>query len=179
MDMILSSEFGNTALIAIKYPGAKPGTLLLECHFLMEFADDCKLESQRYFPNSSVPVIVDENRLEHAQLLEPDLIPRMLPRVDPDTSLKIVKAKQTELKTLLELSGQIADRQVPALVANAKRRSEQVLGRELDRLSALQKINANVRDEEIEFFRDQLKQFDAALKNASLRLDAVRVMIAI
>jgi hypothetical protein len=36
-----------------------------------------------------------------------------------------------------------------------------------------------VRDEEIEFFREQLKQFDAALKNASLRLDAVRVMIAV
>jgi len=92
--------------------------------------------------------------------------------------LKIVKAKQTELSALLELSGEIADRQVPGLVANAKRRSEQVLGRELDRLIALQKINANVRDEEIEFFRDQLRQFDAALKNASLRLDAVRVMIA-
>ena len=179
MDLILSSEFGNTALIVIKYPGAKPGTLLLECHFLMEFADDCNLESQRYFPNSSVPVIVDENRLEHAQLLETNSIPSILQRVDADTSLKIVKAKQAELSTLLELSGQIADRQVPALVANAKRRSEQVLGRELDRLIALQKINANVRDEEIEFFRDQLRQFDAALKNASLRLDAVRVMIAI
>ena len=175
----MSSEFGNAALIVIKYPGAKPGTLLLECHFLMEFADDCNLESQRYFPNSSVPVIVDENRLEHAQLLETNSIPSILQRVDADTSLKIVKAKQAELSTLLELSGQIADRQVPALVANAKRRSEQVLGRELDRLIALQKINANVRDEEIEFFRDQLRQFDAALKNASLRLDAVRVMIAI
>ncbi|MCZ6722439.1 MAG: RNA polymerase-associated protein RapA, partial [Gammaproteobacteria bacterium] len=179
MDMILSSEFGNTALIAIKYPAAKPGTLMLECHFLMEFADDSKLESQRYFPNSGVLVIVDENAREHGHLLETNSIPRIIQRVDTDTSLKIVKTKQAELSTLLELCGQIAHRQVPGLVASARQRSEQVLGCELDRLTALQKINANVRDEEIEFFREQLKQFDAALKNASLRLDAVRVMIAV
>jgi ATP-dependent helicase HepA len=99
--------------------------------------------------------------------------------VDVDTSLKIVKAKQAELSTLLELCGQIAETQVAGLVASARARNEQVLGRELDRLIALQKINANVRDEEIEFFRDQLRQFDAALENASLRLDAVRVMISV
>jgi ATP-dependent helicase HepA len=53
------------------------------------------------------------------------------------------------------------------------------LGRELDRLKALQQINANVRDDEIEFFRDQLNHFEGALENAKLRLDAVRVMIAV
>lgn len=179
MDMVLSSEFGNTALIAIKYTGAKAGTLLLECHFLMEFSNDCKLESQRYFPNSSVPVIIDEYQREHSRLLEPDMISGMLQRVDPETSLKIVKAKQAEISTLLDSAEQIANKQVPELVNAAKLRSEEVLGRELDRLSALQQINSNVRDEEIEFFRDQLKQFEAALNNARLRLDAVRVMIAV
>jgi len=179
IDMVLTSEFGNTALIAIKYDGAKPGTLLLECHFLMEFSDDCKFESQRYFPNSSIPVVIDENRRDHGYLLESGLIPGKLQRVDPDTSLKIIKAKQSEISTLLEEAAQIADRQVPDLVEAAKQRSEEVLGLELDRLSALQAINANVRDEEIEFFRDQLSQFESALENARFRLDAVRVMIAI
>jgi ATP-dependent helicase HepA len=179
MDMVLTSEFGNTALIAIKYAGAKPGTLLLECHFLMEFSDDCKFESQRYFPNSSIPIVIDENQRNHGHLLEAGLIPGMLQRVDPDTSLKIVKAKQSEISTLLELATQLADQQVPDLVEAAKQRSEEVLGRELDRLSALQAINANVRDDEIDFFRDQLNQFETALENARFRLDAVRVMIAV
>ncbi len=179
MDMVLTSEFGNTALIAIKYSGAKSGTLLLECHFLMEFADDRKFENQRYFPNSSVSVLVDENKREHGQLLDAESIQRIVQPVDSDTSLKIVKAKQSEISTLLELAAQIADRQVSELVKAAKRRSEAVLGRELDRLNALQQINANVRDDEIEFFRNQLNHFEAALGNAKLRLDAVRVMIAV
>jgi ATP-dependent helicase HepA len=179
MDMVLTSEFGNSALIAIKFTGAKPGTLLLECHFLMEFADDRKFENQRYFPNSSVFVLIDENEREYGQLLDADLIARIQQSVDLDTSLKIVKAKQTEISTLLELAAQKADRQVSELVNAAKQRSEAVLGRELDRLKALQQINANVRDDEIEFFRDQLNHFEAALENAKLRLDAVRVMIAV
>ena len=179
MDMLLTSEFGNTALIAIKYTGVKPGTLLLECHFLMEFADERKFENQRYFPNSSVSLLIDENEREHGQLLGPELIARIQQPVDLDTSLKIVKAKQSEISTLLELASQIADRQVSELVNAAKQRSEAVLGRELDRLKALRQINANVRYDEIEFFRDQLNQFEAALENAKLRLDAVRVMIAV
>ena len=179
MDMVLTSEFGNTALIAIKYSGAKPGTLLLECHFLMEFADDRKFENQRYFPNSSVSVVVDENKREHSQLLDAESIQQIVQPVDSDTSLKIVKAKQSEISTLLELAAQIADRQVSELVEAAKQRGDAVLGRELDRLNALQQINANVRDDEIEFFRNQLNHFEAALGNAKLRLDAVRVMIAV
>ena len=179
MDMVLTSEFGNTALIAIKYSGAKPGTLLLDCHFLMEFADDRKFENQRYFPNSSVSVLVDEHKREHSQLLDAESIQQIVQPVDTDTSLKIVKAKQSEISTLLELAAQIADQQVSKLVKAAKRRSEAVLGRELDRLNALQQINANVRDDEIEFFRNQLNHFEAALGNAKLRLDAVRVMIAV
>jgi len=179
MDMVLTSEFGNTALIAIKYSGAKPGTLLLECHFLMEFADDRKFENQRYFPNSSVSVLVDENKREHSRLLDAESIQQIVQPVDSDTSLKIVKAKQSEISTLLELAAQIADRQVSEMVEAAKQRGDAVLGRELDRLNALQQINANVRDDEIEFFRNQLNHFEAALGNAKLRLDAVRVMIAV
>ena len=112
-------------------------------------------------------------------MLDADLIARIQQSVDLDTSLKIVKAKQTEISTLLELAAQKADRQVSELVNAAKQRSEAVLGRELDRLKALQQINANVRDDEIEFFRDQLNHFEAALENAKLRLDAVRVMISV
>ncbi len=179
MDMVLTSEFGNTALIAVKYSGAKPGTLLRECHVLMECADDRKFENQRYFPNSSVSVLVDENKREHSRLLDAESIQQIVQPVDSDTSLKIVKAKQSEISTLLELAAQIADRQVSELVEAAKQRGDAVLGRELDRLNALQQINANVRDDEIEFFRNQLNHFEAALGNAKLRLDAVRVMIAV
>ena len=103
----------------------------------------------------------------------------MYQRVDLDTSLKVVKAKESEISAILEQAEKEADVQVPALVSAARQRGREVLGRELDRLIALQQTNPNVRAEEIEFFRDQLDGFEASLVNARLRLDAVRVMIAV
>lgn len=178
MDMILSSEFGNTSLVSIKYATVKPGTILLDCHFLMEFSDDCKLNSQRYFPSSSVHIVIDESRRDHSAILNHETIQEISQRVDVDTAVKVVKARQTEITAMLEIAEKAAGLRVPELVAAAKQRSKEVLEREIDRLTALQRINANVRDEEIEFYRAQLSQFEVSLGNARLRLDAIRVMVA-
>jgi ATP-dependent helicase HepA len=179
MDMILSSEFGNTALIALQYPGVKAGTLLAECHFLMDFSDDHRSHSERYFPNASVKVVVDENGRDHAAGLDPESGMRQVQRVDRDTTIKIVKARQPELARMLEYAELVADTRVPALIETARGRGRELLGHEMERLSALQKINPGVRDEEIEFFRARLDRFEVALEHARLRLDAVRVIVAL
>lgn len=179
IDLILSSEFGNTALIALKYSGVKPGSLLVDCHFLMEFADNASLNAERYFPNSSVAIVLDEQGRQHGHILDRQVIKQLMQRVDIDTSIKIVKARQTELVDLLAHAESVAEQQVTGLVESARARGQQVLGKEVDRLTALQQINSGVRDEEIEFFREQLKSFETSLGHARLRLDAVRVMVAI
>ncbi|MCP4187819.1 MAG: RNA polymerase-associated protein RapA [Gammaproteobacteria bacterium] len=179
MDLILSSEFGNTALIAIKYAGVKPGSLLVDSHFLMEFSDNASLGNSRFFPSSSIAIVLDEQGKQHGHILDRNVIKQLLQRVDIDTSLKIVKARQTELGDLLQAAETAAEQQLPELIESARQRGKQVLGKEIDRLTALQKINPSVRDEEIEFFRDQLRQFETSLSHARFRLDAVRVMVAI
>ena len=112
-------------------------------------------------------------------ILDRAVIKQLLQRVDIDTSLKIVKARQTELGNLLQIAEQAAEQQVPQLIEGARQRGQTVLGKEIDRLTALQQINVGVRDEEIEFFRKQFREFEKALSHARVRLDAVRVMVAI
>ena len=179
MDMILSSEFGNTALIALKYAGVKAGTLLTECLFLMEFSDDSGRHNERYFPNASIRVVLDESGQDHAQ--RPDLASavQQSQRVDRDTAIKVVKARQSELTQMLESAELIADAQATSLVANAKNSGRDLLGHEVSRLVALQKVNPGVRNDEIEFFQNQLDHFETALEHARLRLDAVRVIVAL
>jgi len=179
MDLILSSEFGNTALIAIKYAGVKPGSLLLECHFLMEFSDKISSGHQRFFPNSGVVIVIDEKNRQHGHILDRDTIKPLMQRVDIDTSIKIIRARKTELGNLIQVAEVAAGQQVPDMVEIARQRGSEVLGREVDRLIALQQINSSVRDDEIEYFREQLNSFESALSHARLRLDAVRVMVAI
>ncbi len=179
MDMILSSEFGNTALIAMKYTGVNAGTLLTECHFLMEFSDDSHSHNERYFPNASIRVVIDEAGQDHAERLDLESSLQKSQRVDKDTAIKIVKARQTELTQMLELAELVADTRVPGLIVNARTSGRDLLGHEVERLRALQKVNPGVRNDEIEFFQDQLNRFEIALEHARLRLDAVRVIVAI
>jgi ATP-dependent helicase HepA len=179
MDMILSSEFGNTALIALNYSGVKAGTLLVECHFLMEFSDDSHRHNERYFPNSSIRVVIDESGQDHAERLELEASLQQSQRVDKDTAIKIVKARQSELTRMLEMAELVADTRVPGLITNARTNGRDQLGHEVERLRALQKINPGVRNDEIEFFQDQLDRFETALEHSRLRLDAVRVIVAI
>ena len=179
MDMILSSEFGNTALVALNYSGVKAGTLLAECHFLMEFSDDSHSHNERYFPNSSIRVVIDESGQDHAERLELEASLQQSQRVDQDTAIKIVKARQSELTRMLEMADLVADTRVPGLINNARTNGRDLLGHEVERLRTLQKINPGVRNDEIEFFRDQLDRFETALEHARVRLDAVRVIVAI
>jgi len=179
MDMVLSSEFGNTALISMQYPGVKPGTLLAECHFLMDFSDDYRSHNERYFPNASIKVIIDESGQDHATRFDLESGTRQSQRVDRDTAIKVVKARQTELTQMLEFAELVAETRVPGLIESARSNGRQLLGHEIERLQALQKVNPGVRDEEIEFFQNQLNHFETALEHARLRLDAVRVIVAL
>ncbi|HUV20773.1 MAG TPA: RNA polymerase-associated protein RapA [Gammaproteobacteria bacterium] len=178
MDMILSSEFGNTALIALGYSGVRAGTLLAECHFLMDFSDDAGRHNERYFPITSIRVVVDESGRDHAEHAELELALQQTQRVDSDTAMKIVKARQAELTQMLEFAEQASATRVPGLIAQARDKGRELLGHEVDRLVALQQVNPGVRDEEIEFFTEQLEHFEIALQHARLRLDAVRVIVA-
>jgi ATP-dependent helicase HepA len=100
-------------------------------------------------------------------------------RVDHDTAIKVVKARQSELTRMLELAERDADKQVEGLLVEARANGRELLGHEVDRLVALRRVNPGVRDAEIEFFREQLRHFEKALEHARLRLDAVRVIVAI
>ncbi len=178
MDMILSSEFGNTALVALAGVGVDPGTVLAECYFLMDFSDDARSHRERYFPNASIRVVLDERGGEHAARIEFDPAQMQPQRVDRDTAIKIVKARQAELAQVLEQAELVAEAQVPALIAAARDRGRELLGHEIERLEALQRVNPGVRDDEIQFFRAELDAFETALGHARLRLDAVRVIVA-
>ena len=179
MDMVLSSEFGNTALIAFSYPGIRPGSLLVDCQFLMEFSDDSRLHSQRYFPNASIAVVVNEAGQRQAIEMRSEVFIAGVQRVDRDTAMKVVKARQTVLASMLANAEAEAELEVPGLVTAARQQGVETMGREIDRLVALQQVNPGVRDEEIDFFKNQLQHFERALEHARLRLDAVRVMVAV
>ncbi len=178
MDLVLGNELGNTAVTTIRYRGSNPGTLLLECLYLLDSTSNNELQSRRYLPPTTIRVVLDEYGNSHETDLSHGLIQHSRTPVNADTADKIVRAKEQTLRALIVQCEETARARAPELLASAHQRSNQTLNREINRLRALRQVNLNVRNEEIEFFQQQQEMLSRALQSASLRLDAIRVIVA-
>jgi ATP-dependent helicase HepA len=179
MEMISSSEMGNTAMTAISKTHIKSGSILLECIYSLEVPTISVLQSDRYLPPTSIRVLIDEQGNEHQQDLTHPFIEEHRVHVPGKMANKIIHAKGQELRNLFALCEDIARQQTPDILNQAHHQSAEILLREINRLKALKQINPNIRDEEIEFFEQQLAALNEVLDAASLRLDSLRVVIAI
>lgn len=177
MDLVLSSELGNTSVIAIEHEDMEAGALLLEGIYILESASSHALNSSRYLPPTTIRIVLDESTKRHEAKLDHGFIGPRTIQVDRETATKIIRAKMPELKQLTTQCEQLARQQAPAILADAHKQAAQLLMKEINRLKALSKVNPSVRNEEIDYFEQQLRALDKVLDDANLRLDALRVII--
>lgn len=178
MDMVLSNEQGNTAVTAIDYAGVDAGTVLLECLFSLESAPVEALQSNRYLPPTPIRVVCDERGADHSLKLPHQVISQGRQFVDTGVGNKIVKAREKILKAMLQRSEKVAQLKSEKVLAQAHANAEAMLAKEINRLKALSKVNPNIRAEEISYFEAQLSRLTELIDHASLRLDALRVIVA-
>jgi ATP-dependent helicase HepA len=177
MEMVLSNEHGNTAMTALKYRGAKPGTMLLECLYTLDAVASDVLQTSRYLPATTIRIVADAQGKDHSASLTHTRINEECEAVPADTASTIIRTYTQQLRDIVKASESIANRQTPELLDKARKQSRQTLEKEINRLKALRRINPNVRPEEIEFMELQLDALTAALDAASFRLDALRVIV--
>ncbi|OOZ39391.1 RNA polymerase-binding ATPase [Solemya pervernicosa gill symbiont] len=177
MEGITSSELGNTSVTSVNYPSITAGTLLIESLYLLESSASSELQAGRYLPPTTIRIVIDQ----HGKLRNDDLPHEAIndnrERVKRGTANQIIKAYKSELEALIEQSEKYAEAEAPQIIAEARTQTEQMLHGEIERLTALQQVNPNVRREEIEFFEQQLAGVNAALESATVRLDAQRIII--
>ncbi|MBP6058570.1 MAG: RNA polymerase-associated protein RapA [Nitrosomonas sp.] len=178
MERILNQETGNAVVAALKHKKIQPGTLLLESLFVLETGGHDIQQSNRYSPPAVIRILLGEDGNGDYPHLEHDAINRHLVPVAAGIAKQVIQLKEDAIRELLTVSEQQASAQAPQLIAQAEARIRQTFVPEIQRLKALQQVNPNVRDEEIQFFEQQLAQLTGALKSSNLRLDAVRVIVA-
>lgn len=178
MERILNHETGNAVVVALKHKKVQPGTLLLETLFVLEASGQNVQQSNRYLPPAVIRILLDEDGNGAYPHLDHDAINQHLAPVAGGIAKQVIQLKEDAIRELLTASEQQAGAQAPQLIAQAEARIQQTFTPEIERLKALQQVNPNVRDEEIQFFEQQLQQLTDALKSSNLRLDAVRVIVA-
>src|SRR5690606_34957560 len=83
----------------------------------------------------------------------------------------------TLLKNLLEGASERAEALAQPLRQTARENAATVLTAELQRLVTLGKLNDNVRPEEIELAKKQVRQTRTAIEQSRLRLDSIRLIL--
>ena len=178
IDMVLSNETGNSAMSVIRRASIKPGTLLLECLYVLDCVSSDVLQTRRYLPTGMIRVVTDQYGKDHSDTLTHEQVSASRETIKADTAVKIIRGYSDLLRDMVDSSETLAGRQLPALLTRAREQAQQMLGTEIDRLAALAQVNPNVRTEETGFLELQQEAVMTALGSANLRLDALRVLVA-
>jgi len=99
-------------------------------------------------------------------------------KIDRQTTQTIIKQIKTEIEQMIDFAIKFSASKLPKLREEAQHRVDTLLTAEIKRLKQLQKKNATIREEEIEFLEQQLHACTEVISNAKYELQAVRLVIA-
>lgn len=179
LELIADTEFGNTAVATLKLPPLKPGTMLVEAVYCLYTPAPAQLQLSRYISQPVMRVLMDTNGKDFAQVLGADKLNQLLQKVPRPTAQELVRHSREQIGKVLDNTEAAVAPLREGQVAEAKRAVLAEIGGEIERLQDLAKVNPNIRAEEIDFLNERQAKCLEYLDHASLKLDSVRVIVAI
>jgi ATP-dependent helicase HepA len=177
IELIMTSDTGSTAVSLLKNPALPAGTILLELLYVVETSAPAYCQINRFLPATPIRLLLDKNCNNLAKKVTFDSFNRQLNAINRHVATKLVSASQTIIHNLINQSTDVAQDQKQAITTAALAAMQENMAAELERLRALQKINPNVRAEELTFIEKQMEELTIHINNAQLKLDAVRFIV--
>ncbi len=179
MDMIASGEKGNASLVTLQNTGLPPSTIMIEALFNIHAPADASLQISRYLPANDIRLVADEKLRDRTAAVDHQFIHNNHSSVPLNVALQVIKMKTPEMKKMVAAIENKSERVLPQIIEHAQQKVEEKLSLEIHRLENLSKINLNVRPEELTHLKNQKQQTLEALSNASIAMNAVRVLVCI
>jgi len=179
MERVIQQETGNSAAIGLRHPLFAPGQLLLEGLFVLQSVAPRGLQAGRFLPPTPVRVLIDLQGRRYDDRLACHELTDSGEALETPTLAPVVRGYRAEIRRLVELAEEQAGQRTTGLIEQAVQRMMEHYTTEIQRLSALQRHNPNVRDEEIEALQAQAQALHQHLQAARLRLDAVRLVVTL
>lgn len=178
MDLVLSGSMGNTAVAIINNKALKTGTVLVELIFVTEVVAPKSLQLMRYLPKQALRCLLDARGNDIADKVAFNTLNKQLEKVPRGNAVKFIKTQRIMLEKQINLAEQKMQAIYTEQVIHAKSKFASEMEEELARLIALKEINPNIRDEELETLQQYKLQGITYLDKATLRLDAIRILVA-
>jgi len=177
MESVTSSGLGKAALASMTVKALPPGTLLLEALFTVHCPAPESLQLSRYLPVSPLRLLVDVNGRDLSATLPHDRLNDMCSNIRRRTAQAIVPQIRPQVETMVDHAERLAEPHLDPLRTSALAQVREVFGPEIQRLEAMKKVNPAIRNDEIDFFREQLEAAETVLGQASLSLEGIRVIV--
>ena len=174
LDLLLGSEQGNSSVA--HWPDEKIRGLYLEAVFVLECIAPPELHVDRFLPPTPVRILVDHTGKDESATWDTEGFARRLKPGDVHALLDLPGLREDLLPELVECAEALANQQAPTLVSRASQQMNDALDREIARLTELQRVNPNVRPEEVAALVQQQSVLEQHIQTARLRLDAVRLI---
>lgn len=179
IDMVLSAEFGNSAIAILDSPEFESDQVLVEAVFSIEVIAPKAYQLDRYLPATTIRVLMDKNKDNLAQEWPNQAFSSLLQPMDRVQAQLIIKEQEKYIQKRIRSAVKGANYYLPSIIKDACQKLIDHLTTEIKRTVALQKVNSSVREEEVEFLKQQLLQGHKCLQSAELKLDAIRVVFSI
>ncbi|OOF78318.1 RNA polymerase-binding ATPase [Rodentibacter caecimuris] len=177
IDLIASGDIGKAAMALLINKQLPAGTLLLELIYVVESQSPKGLQLNRFLPPTPIRLLLDNKGNNIAEQVEFENLHSKLKPLGKDVANKMIKMVRPTLEQLFTLGEKKIQPLAQTCISQAQKLAEQTLSVEIDRLQALQKVNQNIRQSEIEILTAQRDQSLEALAKATWRLDSLRVIV--
>lgn len=171
IDIITSEVNGKASLSFMSNTALPAGAFFVECLYILQANTDNTTGFNPYLPQTPVLIQLDSqgNSMNNVSV--------ELTKVDRKLSQKLVPALAKPIKLVLAKAEALAQERVTSVKEAAHEFIHTQLGAEITRLTELQKVNPSISDIEIAHMQSTLEQAQTRIQEATLYLDAIRVVI--
>ena len=177
IDLILSSEKGNSSIVVWTKDSVDAPPILIEAVFVLESVAPARLHVDRFLPPTPVRVVVDMSGQDCSADYGHALVNQHARDEEAFRLKQNPELLQALVPEMLKAARGHAREQKSTLLQTAMTEAHARLDGEASRLKELRKVNPNVREQEIKIAENVVADVTKHIAKAHLRLDAVRLIL--
>ncbi len=177
MDMVTTDDIGNTSVAVFKNKALPAGTHFVEYIFVTESIAPAHLQIGQYLPTTPLRILLDKGNNNLGDKISYEQFHNQLSPVGKKIGSQLTAALQSQIAAQVPLAHQLADDQLAELRQQALTQMNTALNEQLERLSALKRVNPNIRQEELDFISAQQQSLSDYIAKAEVKLDAIRLIV--
>lgn len=176
MDLILNEGYGQGDAQVISTTELRQGMTLIEAVFTVQCTAPAELRTERYLRSSTKTIHVGIDGNDYSDVMQMVDVESHRRHYDRNKLKQVVLGNKGPIGTMIDQARTIADAELPELLAEANEALDNEFSDDIERLTALAKVNPSVTDSHIAALEERRESIRQAIAGAFVHPVSVRVL---